>query len=140
MIHNTILLPMFAMVLLTVIVWFIMYRERVAFARKERINPQDLADAGDLKEIMKPVQAPANNFSNLFEVPVLFYAAVLTAFLIHSDGWLIHLLFWAYVVLRYAHSYIQLTSNIVILRFRIYGFSCIVLWVAWLVLAWEALF
>ncbi len=140
MIHNAVLLPMFAMVLLTVIVGFIMYRERVAFARKERINPQDLADALDLKEIMKPVQAPANNFSNLFEVPVLFYAAVLTAYVIHADGWLIHLLFWAFVALRYAHSYIQLTNNIVMLRFRIYIVSCLALATAWMALAWEAFF
>lgn len=140
MIHNAILLPMFAMVLLTVIVWFIMYRTRVAYVRKERINPQDLADASDLKEIIKPVQAPANNFINLFEVPVLFYAAVLTAYVINADGWLIFILFWIFVVLRYLHSYIQLTSNIVLSRFRVYGFSCLALWIAWIVLAFEAFF
>ncbi len=140
MIHNAILLPMFAMVLLTVVVWFIMYRKRVAFVRQERINPQDLADAWDLREIMKPVQAPANNFTNLFEVPVLFYAAVLTAFVLHADSWLIFILFWIYVGLRYAHSYIQLTSNVVMHRFRVYGFSCFAMWLAWIVLAFEAFF
>ena len=140
MINNAILLPMFAMVILTAIVWFNMYRKRVNYVRKERIRPQDLADASDLRERLKPVQAPANNFVNLFELPVLFYAAVLTAYVVHADGWLIHLLFWAYVVLRYAHSYVQLTSNIVMLRFRVYGFSCFALWAAWLVLAWEAFF
>ena len=138
MIHNAVLLPMFAMILLTVIVWFIMYRERVAFVRRERINPQDLADAGDLREIMKPVQAPANNFTNLFEVPVLFYAAVLTAYVIHADGWILGILLWAFEGLRYGHSYIQLTSNVVIHRFRVHAFSCFAVWLAWIVLAFEA--
>ena len=140
MINNAILLPMFAMVILTVVVWFIMYRKRVGYARKERINPQHLADASDLREAMKPVQAPANNFTNLFEVPVLFYAAVLTAYVVHGDSWLVHLLFWVFVVLRYVHSYIQLTSNIVMQRFRVYAFSCLALWGAWIVLAWETFF
>ncbi len=140
MIHNAVLLPMFAMVLLTVIVWFLMYQKRIGYVLQERINPQDLADASDLREIMKPVQAPANNFTNLFEVPVLFYAAVLTAYVIHADGWLILILFWIFVALRYGHSYIQLTSNIVLLRLRVYGLSCIALWIAWIVLAFEAFF
>lgn len=140
MINNAILLPMFAMVILTVVVWFIMYRKRVGYARKERINPQDLADASDLRETMKPVQAPANNFTNLFEVPVLFYAAVLTAYVVHGDSWLVHLLFWVFVVLRYVHSYIQLTSNIVMQRFRVHAFSCLALLGAWIVLAWETFF
>ena len=113
MINNVILLPMFAMIILTAIVWFIMCRKRIGYVRKERINPQDLADASDMKEIMKPVQAPANNFANLFEVPVLFYAAVLTAYVVQANGTLIIILLWVFVVLRYVHSYAQLTNNIV---------------------------
>jgi hypothetical protein len=140
MINNAILLPMFAMVLLTIVVWFIMYRKRIGHVRQERINPQDLADASEAKQIMKPVQAPANNFANLFEVPVLFYAAVLTAYVTHADSWLILILFWIFVVLRYAHSYIHLTSNIVLQRFRVYGFSCLALWLAWIALAFENFF
>ena len=71
---------------------------------------------------------------------MLFYAAILTAYVINADGWLIFILFWIFVVLRYLHSYIQLTSNIVLLRFRVYGFSSFALWIAWIVLAFEAFF
>ena len=100
-------------------------------------NPQDLADASDMKEIMKPVQAPANNFANLFEVPVLFYAAVLTAYVVQANGTLLIILLWVFVVLRYVHSYAQLTNNIVAQRVRVWGFSYIALWGAWIMLAWE---
>ena len=137
MMNNAILLPMFAMIILTAIVWFIMCRKRIAHVRKERINPQDLADASDMKEIMKPVQAPANNFANLFEVPVLFYAAVLTAYVVQANGTLLIILFWVFVALRYVHSYAQLTNNIVVQRVRVWGVSCIALWGAWITLAWE---
>lgn len=138
--QNAVLLPMFAMVLLTVIVGYIMYRRRVAYIREEGIKPQQLASTHEAKDILRPVQAPAENFINLFEAPVLFYTAVITAYALNYDNWLILSLFSIFVGLRYAHSYVQLTSNIVILRFRLYVLSCFALSFAWIALAVEAFF
>ena len=60
----------------------------------------------------------SDNFRNLFEVPVLFYA--LCGFLAITQLTTLLLLAcaWGYVVLRAAHSYIHLTSNKVMRRFQ----------------------
>ena len=67
-----ILLPCFAMVVITAIVWVKLYIDRLGEMRARNILPQSLADsraaAGALANI-----AAADNFRNLFEIPVLFY-------------------------------------------------------------------
>ena len=132
---NAILQPMFAMVLLTAIVWFEMYRRRLGYTAANKIDPQSLADASDVKLVLKPVQAPANNLTNLFEIPVLFYAAILT---IYASGIVTAALLglaWAFVILRVLHSLVQLTSNEVMKRFFVYAASTFVLWVMWVMMA-----
>ena len=38
---------------------------------------------------------------------------------------------WAYVALRYIHSYVHLTTNVVLTRFRIFATSLLTLTVLW---------
>lgn len=70
---------------------------------------------------------------NLLEIPVLFYTITIIAFVTNSTGTTILALCWAYVVLRYLHSYIHLTSNKVLWRFRVFGVSVAVLTALWAV-------
>lgn len=135
--ENAILLPMFAQVLLTAIVWVEMYRRRLSYVAEQKIDAQSLADAQDAREALKPVQAPANNLTNLFEVPVLFYAAVVTTYASGIAGGLLVGLAWAFVGLRVVHSLIQCTSNKVWLRFQSYAASTLVLWAMWVVMAYR---
>jgi hypothetical protein len=53
----------------------------------------------------------SRHLANLFEAPVLFYVIIIIAFVTQQTGLLPLVLAWAYVVLRYAHSYVHLTSN-----------------------------
>jgi hypothetical protein len=46
---------------------------------------------------------------------------------------------WLYVVLRYIHSYIHLTSNVVIRRFQIFTSSFLVLTAIWLIFGLQLL-
>lgn len=75
----------------------------------------------------------ARHLTNLFEAPVLFYVIVIIAFVTRQTGVLPVVLAWAYVVLRYAHSYVHLTSNRISTRFRIFALSWLVLVLLWLV-------
>jgi hypothetical protein len=80
------------------------------------------------------LRALRRHFANLFELPILFYVACIVAYVsVQVDIFLV-LLAWLFVVSRYVHSYIHLTSNIVIYRFRVYGIGLAVLVLMWLTL------
>ena len=66
-----------------------------------------------------------------FETPVLFYAIILVAFVTGQTGTLLLGLAWTFVALRFIHSYVHLTSNVVIVRFRVFGASMLVLSALW---------
>ena len=72
------------------------------------------------------------HFLNLFEMPVLFYVGVLTAFVTQQvTCWVVGVA-WMYVALRLLHSYVHLTSNEVATRLSAWASSNIVLVVFWL--------
>ena len=129
-----ILLPPTALAFLSGIVWVRLYVDRIGELRARRIHPQQLASAKQVQETLQNVQA-SDNFRNLFEVPVLFYA--LCGFLAITQLTTVFLLAcaWGYVVLRAAHSYVHLTNNKVIRRFQLYVASTSVLYVMWVLFA-----
>lgn len=70
---------------------------------------------------------------NLHEAPVLFYSISIIAFVTETVSTLILAIAWAYVALRYVHSYIYLMTNKVINRFRVFVTSQVLLMVLWIV-------
>ena len=136
---KTILFPLLAMFLLVCLVAVTMLRRRIAFYKQNRVPPQATATSAQMAATMPDSRAP-DNFRNLFELPVMFYVAILT---IYTTGLIClpHLIFaWGYVLSRYAHSYIHCTSNIVMRRFYAYLTSCVFLLCMWLMLAYQLLF
>jgi hypothetical protein len=131
-----ILWPLFAMFLLVVSVAATMFRRRVSFYKTNRVHPQKTATSAEMANTITDTRAP-DNFRNLFEVPVLFYVAVLVVFVsgMYSTAFL--LLAWGYVAARAAHSYIQCTSNVVMHRFYAFVTSCTVLSIMWLMIAYQ---
>ena len=51
------------------------------------------------------------HYGNLFELPTLFYAACITAFVIAGVGMWTLVLAWAYVAARVVQSLVHMTSN-----------------------------
>lgn len=136
MFFKPMLLPMLAMVALTFVVWVYMYLTRMAEINRKRIHPQKLQQREQANALLTDSAGPANNLKNLFELPILFYVAVLlTLILLIQDPWLVALA-WAYVLFRVVHSFIQCTYNNVMHRFTVYSASCIVLFLLWTQLAW----
>ena len=131
---NLMLLPAFAMAALTALVWFRMYNTRIGEMKRERIHPQAVALSSQMAALVKDTRA-ADNFRNLFELPVLFYLALVIATLTAQVTVATLGLAWAFVALRYAHSYIHCTYNKVMHRFQVYLFGGLVLWALWSVLA-----
>ncbi|MBN8727377.1 MAG: MAPEG family protein [Xanthomonadales bacterium] len=130
--------PAVAMALLTFLVWLRMYASRVGEMRRLRIHPQAVATSAMAAAGFQDTRA-ADNFRNLFELPVLFYAALGIAFAIGAVDALLLALAWLFVALRVAHSSIHLGYNRVMHRFIAYAAGGFVLWALWALLAWRLL-
>ena len=128
---RAIFLPAFAMVVLTLVVWVRMYTTRIAQMKRERIHPQAVATSAQSAARLTDSRA-ADNFRNLFELPVLFYLALAIAGLVTTTTLV---LAWLFVLLRVAHSAIQCSYNKVMHRFRVYFLGGVTLWLLW---AWLA--
>lgn len=126
--------PLAAMAGLTALVWIKLYVDRIGEMRARGIDAQSLATAGDLAGRLAK-RAAADNFRNLFEVPVLFYVLCIALVLTggSTQGFVTGA--WAYVGLRIVHTLIHVTYNRVVHRFLAYVASTLLLiglWVAFL--------
>ena len=131
-------LPGLAMVALTFVVLAVMFRRRVAQMKRDRIRPQQVATSQQAAALYADV-APADNFRNLFEMPVLFYFALAVATITGQTGpWVLGLA-WAYVAARVVHSVIQCTYNRVMHRFRAFAASVFALLALWCVIGYGLL-
>ena len=127
--------PALAMVALTIAVWFRMYTTRIAQMKRERIHPQAVALSAQVAAKLTDSKA-ADNFRNLFELPVLFYLAVVVAAQTAQVNALTLALAWLFVALRIAHSAVHCTYNKVLHRFYVYFLGGMALWLLWAVLAY----
>lgn len=130
--------PAFAMVLLTFVVQVRMYFLRIGEMRRLRIHPQAVATSAQAAGRFVDTRA-ADNFRNLFELPVLFYLALGVAFALGAGDTTTLALAWLFVALRVLHSAIQCSYNKVMHRFFAYLAGSVALLLLWLRLAWLAL-
>jgi hypothetical protein len=130
--------PGFALIALTFAMMAAMYRRRIAQMKRERIHPQSVATAAQAAARLTD-SAAADNFRNLFELPVLFYFAIATAALTGQVTVVTLALAWAFVALRVAHSVIHCTYNKVMHRFQVYLLGAVVLLLLWLRLGYGLL-
>jgi len=105
--EKVIILAMFVQVTLSLIVMIIMGKRRFAAAKNKQLNLSDfktmqLDKAGDT------VKVADRNFSNQFEIPVLFFAGCLLALQLNSASTLVAILACLFVVSRIVHSVIHL--------------------------------
>lgn len=124
-------LPCAAMVLVTALVWVKLYADRLGEMRSKRINPQSLSTARAAADKLENTQA-ADNFRNLFEMPVLFYVFCL-AIAVNggsTPGFVVAA--WSFVGLRGLHSLIHVTYNRVMHRFLVYAASTLLLFGMWI--------
>ena len=123
-------LPCAAMVLVTALVWVKLYADRLAEMQSKRINPQSLSTARAAAGKLENTQA-ADNFRNLFEVPVLFYVLCIAIAVNGNSTPGLLAAAWAYVSLRALHSLIHVTYNRVMNRFLVYAASTLLLFGMW---------
>jgi hypothetical protein len=129
-----IFLPALAMAALSFVVWWRMYFMRIGEMKRERIHPQAVALSAQAAARLTDSRA-ADNFRNLFELPVLFYLALVVAALTAQVTPVVLVLAWGFVALRVLHSWIHCTYNKVMQRFYAYLAGGVALWTLWGVLA-----
>jgi hypothetical protein len=126
--------PMIAQVALTAIVWVRLYVVRLGEMGERRIDPQSVRTSHLAAGVLHDV-APADNFKNLFEVPVLFFAIGCLLAATGRAGTAELVLAWAFVTLRALHSLVHLSYNRVVHRFAAYALSTLCVFAMWALFA-----
>lgn len=122
-------MPFIGMLVLTFAVWVHLYVKRLRYTIDNRIHPQRLTThEKGLAIIPEEVHYPANNFRNLCELPVVFYAICLYLFVTDGVDAVYVTAAWLFFALRVVHSVIHCTINRVIWRFSAYAASSLILW------------
>jgi hypothetical protein len=123
--------PMFAMVILTAVVGVLTAFLRIRSSITGEVDPRYYKLLSGFA-VTETVEKFGRNFSNLFEVPVLFYAACITALALKIDNQTLLVLAWIFVALRVIHTLIHISYNNVLHRFLPFflSFLCAVgMWV-----------
>ena len=128
------ILAVAAQVFLTIAILVLMGRERVPRVMSGEIKAEDIA----IERSAYPLKARllSNNFDNQFQLPILLYVATLITLFATATSWVDVLLAWAFVILRYVHAAIHVTTNRLHQRFAAYcaGLAVLAIFWLWLVL------
>lgn len=117
--------PLLAQIGLTFVILFVMGIFRRKALAGGAVKPEDIV-LSDAAWPDKAKQA-ANNFSNQFETPVLFYVLGILAIHVGASGWLMTALAWGFVATRIAHAFVHMGSNKLPLRSGIFFLGCLML-------------
>jgi hypothetical protein len=119
----TMVAPVMALVAWSLLMWVWMYIQRIPAMQKAGVRPQDARFPGSLDVLPDTARQAADNYNHLMEQPTIFYAAALAIQVAgHADAIGIHLA-WAYVVVRVIHSLLQVSVNLVPVRFLLFAIS-----------------
>lgn len=115
--------PVMALVGWSLLIWLWMYVQRIPAMQKAGIKPQDARFPGSLDKLPDAARQAADNYNHLMEQPTIFYAAALAIQVAgHADGMAVHFA-WVYVGVRVLHSLLQVSVNLVAVRFLLFVVS-----------------
>ncbi|OYX04018.1 MAG: hypothetical protein B7Z12_08080 [Caulobacter vibrioides] len=121
--QSSMIAPVMALVAWSLVIWVWMYVQRIPAMQKAGIKPQDARFPGSLDKLPDGARQAADNYNHLMEQPTIFYAAALAIQVAgHADGMAVHFA-WVYVGLRVLHSLVQVSVNLVAIRFLLFVLS-----------------
>jgi hypothetical protein len=128
---QAILMPMFAQVALTFVLLFWMGFLRTRALRSGAVKPEQIA----LREPHWPLRVTqiGNAYHNQLELPVLFYVVTLLALMTETLDVILYVLSWMFVLSRFLHAYIHVTSNRLDRRGGVFGVGAIALLLMWVI-------
>jgi hypothetical protein len=121
--------PFLGMMLLTLVVWVVMYARRLTFLFANKIDYRSIDTPNKAARVIPDeVALSSDNLKNLFELPILFYAICIYLYLSASVDTPYLVAAWWFFAFRIVHSYVHCTSNIVPRRFAAYAIAAAGLW------------
>lgn len=124
------LVPVFVLVVWSIIMLFWMAAFRIPALAKAKIPPEQARGGRgqDLDRILpRETNWPAHNYVHLMEQPTIFYATVIGLVILGQSSALNVGLAWAYVAIRVVHSIWQATVNTIPVRASLFFVSTIIL-------------
>lgn len=125
----SILWPMLAQVLLVYLVYLVLGVRRYGAIRTGVAKAQAFKLRSTEPEMSVTA---ANNVINQFELPVLFYVACLSYVVTDKVTAVPLVLAWLFVISRYVHAYVHVTTNKLLWRSRAFRVGWVLLLVLWL--------
>jgi hypothetical protein len=133
------LIPLFTLILLTFFVFLYMGYHRLSGIFRGDF-PKDyfklLKNPTGADLPVKAEQA-ARNWINLFEVPVLYYLLTMLLLWTQKTDSFTLVASWIFVLSRYAHTIVHLSTNKIKLRFAAYALGSFTLYITWIRLAFQ---
>lgn len=128
--QTSILYPLFALVLLSVVVGLRMLQLRFRAVSRDSLPAAyfQLNQGGKLPRYL--IQAE-QHYTNLYETPMLFYVIVILIYVLKMTTPLSLLLAWAYIAVRLGHAYVHMGQNRLATRRRFFLSSIVVLVALW---------
>lgn len=123
--------PCLVLIIFTGLVLLRMFKLRVKDIKEKKVSIKQFRTYQEMTGSSELALQASRNFTNLFEVPTLFYAVCLFALAMGKVNIGTLTLAWLFVLFRMAHSFVHLTKNNVVHRMSMYAMS----WVALLVMA-----
>lgn len=127
--------PMFAMVIVTFVVAIYLLCARISAVKQRQISVRYFQLNTSDKEPPPHLVRAERHYSNLFEVPLLFYVTCIVAMVLQFQNDLLVILAWIFVVSRILHAFIHLTYNKVLHRMAVFLFGTFCVLAMWIVLA-----
>lgn len=122
--------PSLALILWIFVVLVIVFLRRKAAFTGKQIRMADIAVSTEAYP--EPARLAANNFSNQFETPVIFFALIMLAMEVGAASYIMAGLAWAFVATRVAHTLVHIGSNDLKLRSAIFAVGVVILFGMWI--------
>lgn len=131
--RQEILYPLFIMVILTFLVIYRQFFINLHALKQKDVKLSFFKLFKNDKETPDYIEAARMHYRNMFEISILFYVLVLFLYFSNSVTELDVLFAWLFVIGRIAHSLVRIFRyDDVLLRFKSFAFSTIVLMFHWL--------
>lgn len=132
-----ILLPVFVEIALIFVLLFWMAAARQIVVRRGELTYQDAALGYPWTGRTAQV---TNAFNNQFQLPTLFFVAVVLALITHKADFVFVVIEWLFVAFRILHAAVHTGPNIVRVRGPLWGLSSFTLLAMWVLFAVHILF
>ncbi|WP_051988530.1 MAPEG family protein [Bosea sp. UNC402CLCol] len=121
--------PALAMIFWIFVVGVILcVRRKNAFTSGE-VRPDEVSVSTERYPV--PARLASANFSNQFELPVVFFALIMLAIQVAATSYVMAALAWIFVASRVVHTLIHIGPNQLPLRGAVYGVGAIALLCMW---------